>query len=104
FLSPDAVILEGAGKGEINEHDLDNIDRQEYGLDRFKAGSSNNNGGPDPAYPGRFKSEDNDNDDDTAPQRHNHYHRHGYDNSSVVHATSSTLQLLSLITMILQLV
>ncbi|KAJ2444838.1 hypothetical protein GGF42_006184 [Coemansia sp. RSA 2424] len=84
FLSPDAVILEGAGKGEINEHDLDNIDRQEYGLDRFKAGSSNNNGGPDPAYPGRFKSEDNDNDDDAAPQRHNHYHRHGYDNSSVL--------------------
>ncbi|KAJ2908156.1 hypothetical protein GGI21_003170, partial [Coemansia aciculifera] len=101
FLSPDAIILEGAGKGEINEHDLDNIDRNEYGLDRFKA-DAGNNGGPDPAYPGRFKGEDHDtnyDDDDTAQQRHNHnhYHRHEYDNSGVVHATSSALHLLLLI-------
>ncbi|KAJ2741891.1 hypothetical protein GGI20_004866 [Coemansia sp. BCRC 34301] len=108
FLNPDAVILEGAGKGEINGHDLDNIDRLNYGFDRLKADANNNGSGPDPTYPGRFKSEDyndNSNDDDAEePHRHNHYHHHGFDNSSVVHATSSALQLLSLIALILQLV
>ncbi|KAJ2833178.1 hypothetical protein GGI24_000943 [Coemansia furcata] len=93
FLSPDAAILEGAGKGEINEHDLNNIDRQEYGLDRFKA---NDNGG-DPAYPGRFKNEDN-NDDDSVPQRHRH--RHDYDSG----AEHTTLHLLTLTVVLLQFV
>ncbi|KAJ2258754.1 hypothetical protein GGI13_000481 [Coemansia sp. RSA 455] len=90
FLNPDVAILEGAGKGEINEHDLDYIDRQQYGLDRFKEG----NNGPDPAYPGKFKNEDNDDSDDSAPQRHNHHHRHEYD-SSAVHAANA-LQLVTL--------
>ncbi|KAJ2751748.1 hypothetical protein GGI19_004289 [Coemansia pectinata] len=90
FLNPDVAILEGAGKGEINEHDLDNIDRQQYGLDRFKEG----NNGPDPAYPGKFKNEDNDDNDDNMPQRHNHHHRHEYD-SSAVH-TGNALQLATL--------
>ncbi|KAJ2378177.1 hypothetical protein H4S02_007442 [Coemansia sp. RSA 2611] len=43
FLSPDALILAGAGEGEINGHDLNHMDDQVYGYDRFhhhNAGSS----------------------------------------------------------------
>ncbi|KAJ2732193.1 hypothetical protein IW152_003976 [Coemansia sp. BCRC 34962] len=86
FLSPDAAILEGVGKGEISKNDLNNIDRKEYGLDRFKAEAGN--GCPDPTYPGRFKSED---DDDYVPQRHGRQ-RHEYDSS----AARSALQLATL--------
>ncbi|KAJ2014436.1 hypothetical protein IWW57_005870 [Coemansia sp. S610] len=95
FLSPDAAILEGVGKGEISEHDLNNIDRQEYGLDRLKGEVGN--GSPDPTYPGKFKSEDN----DYVPQRHGR-HRHEYDDSSAAH---SALQLATLTAaMLLQLI
>ncbi|KAJ2469019.1 hypothetical protein EV174_006253, partial [Coemansia sp. RSA 2320] len=97
YLTPDALILAGVGNGEITEHDLNNLDRQAYGFDRFKnaaaAAAAPVGGGPDPTYPGRFKSEDCDAevpqpaanaddgryDDGGAARRHNH---HRYDSGA----------------------
>ncbi|KAJ2800324.1 hypothetical protein H4R20_004107 [Coemansia guatemalensis] len=86
YLDPDALILAGAGEGEINNQDLDNLDNEIYGYDRFKDNEGRGSR-PDPAYPGCFKSENcnengnavghvdnNYNDRPDSTYHHHHYH------------------------------
>ncbi|KAJ2082708.1 hypothetical protein H4R24_001376 [Coemansia sp. RSA 988] len=56
YLDSDALILAGAGEGEINKHDLKNLDKQKYGYDQFKDNKGRGSK-PDPAYPGCFNNE-----------------------------------------------
>ncbi|KAJ2556436.1 hypothetical protein EV175_002007 [Coemansia sp. RSA 1933] len=86
FLTPDAVILEGAGHGEINDKDLNNIDDRIYGFDRFKADKHSGGGHGeegDPAYPGCFANEDCDDNKERRYHHHEHYRGTG---SSVLHS------------------
>ncbi|KAJ1662091.1 hypothetical protein IW140_006264 [Coemansia sp. RSA 1813] len=96
FLSPDTLILEGAGHGEISNKDLDNMDDKIYGFDRFKTDKNNNGGRPqDPEYPGCFPNEDC---DDADEHRYHHHNHHDYDN---YHGAGSSMRShLSLITAI----
>ncbi|KAJ1836012.1 hypothetical protein IWW55_004679 [Coemansia sp. RSA 2706] len=85
FLNPDALILAGAGEGEINEHDLSHMDDQVYGYNRFKDNENQDESRPDPAYPGCFKGEecndnqaiDDDGSDDGSRHHYHHYHNAG---------------------------
>ncbi|KAJ1989218.1 hypothetical protein GGI26_005198 [Coemansia sp. RSA 1358] len=93
FLNPDAVILEGAGKGEISDKDLDNLDNKVYGYDRFKADS--NKGADregDPAYPGCLPNEDcgqrDDCDDEEVDHRHHH---HNYNRNEHYHNSGTSM-------------
>ncbi|KAJ2829923.1 hypothetical protein IWW50_000569 [Coemansia erecta] len=84
FLNPDALILAGAGEGEISGNDLNHMDNQAYGYGRFKDNDGQKNKG-DPAYPGCFKSENCDpngnavgvDDDGYEGHRHHYYHNLG---------------------------
>ncbi|KAJ1800286.1 hypothetical protein LPJ59_001209 [Coemansia sp. RSA 2399] len=89
YLTPDSVILEGAGHGEINDKDLDNMDDKIYGFDRFKTDKHNGARGGDPAYPGCFANEDC---DDTKERRnHHHEYDHYHGAGSSVHAQLSLI-------------
>lgn len=98
FLTPDALILAGVGKGEISEDDLKHAEEEMYNFDWLKGNDKkhgqyhhNKDGGyddtedydgngPDPDYPGCFKGEDCDQVGDDADDHHNNYHHHYHDN------------------------
>ncbi|KAI7821277.1 hypothetical protein BX661DRAFT_173393 [Kickxella alabastrina] len=90
YINPDANILNGVGKGQIKENDLNKIENKINGYDSFKAAASGK--GPDPAYPGRFSNESND-DDDVKPAHKKHSHNDDESNGSGCSQASGVLSL-----------